>query len=140
MKRLLTVVRRDDKWLRDRLEQAADDARAPRGFAQRVMSVVYRESLAGPPAAEQGAEPGAPAAPTPVSRLYRRLALSFMVTAAVLTASLLVPRGAYPTLFESGGAAAGLGTVASTAVNSLLLGAADAIQGALGERTIGGNQ
>jgi hypothetical protein len=136
MKRPLAVVRGDDGWLQERLEQAGGPVRAPRGFSQRVMNAVYREALQGTPAGEPAAEPS----PSRVSRLYRRLALSFMLTGAVLAASLLVPGGAYPILFESGGAAAGLGTAASTAVQSLLLGAADAIQGALGERTIGGDQ
>ncbi len=135
MKRPLTAARMDDGWLQERIEQAGGRVHAPRGFSQRVMNAVYREALAGAPA-------GAPRAQSSVrvSRLYRRLALSFMVTAAVLTASLLVPKGAYPTLFESGGAGAGLGRAASTAVDSLLFGAANAIQGALGERTIGGDQ
>jgi len=133
MRRPLAVVRGDDGWLQERLEQAAGPVRAPRGFSQRVMNAVYREALAGVPAGEPSAVP----APGRVSRLYRRLALSFMLTAAVLLVSLLVPQGAYPTLIGSSAGTA-LGAGPSTAVRSALVGAADAVQGALGERLIGG--
>jgi len=134
MKRPLTAARMDDGWLQERIEQAGGKVHAPRGFSQRVMSAVYREALA-------GASAGEPSAPSPsrVSRLYRRLALSFMLTGAVLAVSLLVPRGAYPTLISSSAGAA-LGAGPSTAVQGALAGAADAVQGALGERLIGGNQ
>lgn len=135
MRRPLAVVRGDEGWLRERLEQAGGQVRAPRGFSQRVMNAVYREALAGVPARE----PAAAASPSRVSRLYRRLALSFMLTGAVLAVSLLVPRGAYPTLIGAGAGTA-LGAGPSTAVQSALVGAADAVQGALGERLIGGNQ
>lgn len=134
MKRPLIDVRGDEEWLEERLLLAADEARAPRGFGQRVMSAVYREALAGPPA-----KPAADAASGSVSRLYRRLGLSFMITAAVLTASLLVPRGAYPTLIGSAAGTA-LGTGPSAAVQRALTGAADAVQGALGEKLIVGGQ
>jgi len=135
MKRTLAGSRGDDEWVRELLEQAADEVRAPRGFAQRVMSAVYREALTGP-----SAEEPAVAAPAPtVSRLYRRLALSFMITAAVLAVSLLLPRVAYPTLIGAGAGAA-LGAGPSTAVQGALAGATDAVKGALGERLIGGGQ
>jgi hypothetical protein len=135
MKRPLDVVRGDDGWLKERLEQAGGQVRAPRGFSQRVMSAVYREALAGTPRGEPAAPPSSPR----VSRLYRRLALSFMLTGAVLAVSLLVPRGAYSTLIGSAAGTA-LGAGPTTAVQSALVGAADAVQGALGERLIGGNQ
>ncbi|HTO22555.1 MAG TPA: hypothetical protein VMQ10_08715 [Spirochaetia bacterium] len=119
---------RDDAWLADQLLRASAPVRAPRGFSQRVMEAVYREALAGAPAARPAVR---------AARLYRRLALSFMITAGVLTVSLLLPHGAYPTLI---GAAAGkaLGTGPSVAVQTALSGASDAVQGALGERVIGG--
>jgi len=135
MKRPLTAARMDDGWLQERIEQAGGQVHAPRGFSQRVMNAVYREALAGAPAAEPAAAPS----PWRVSRLYRRLALSFMLTGAVLAVSLLVPRGAYPTLISSS-AGTSLGAGPSTAVQSALVGAADAVQGALGERVIGGEQ
>ncbi len=133
MRTPLAVVRGDDGWLRERLDRAAGPVRAPRGFAQRVMNAVYRDALAGVPAGEPSAVP----VPSRVSRLYRRLALSFMLTAAVLLGSLLVPRGAYPTLIGSSAGTA-LGAGPSTVVQSALVGAADAVQGALGQRLIGG--
>jgi len=116
-----------DQWLRKHLEAAGDIVRAPRGFTEKVMKAVFRESLA-----VRVSRPM-------VSPLYRRLGLSFMLTAAVLAASLLVPRGAYPTLISSG-ADAPLGTGLSAAVQSALLGAGHAVQGALGEFHIGGNK
>jgi len=137
MRRSLPATRRDDLWLRERLESAGEEVRAPRGFAQEVMSAVYREALTGARSPGPASQPLT--AQAPATRLYRRLALSFVITAAVLTASLLVPRGAYPSLI---GAAAGtaLGPGPSTAVQSALSGAAVAVQGALGERVIVGGQ
>ncbi len=135
MNRRQESAAQDEEWLRRRIEQAAPAVRTPHGFAQRVMNEVYREAVAGRPAAAEAVRD------TPVSpraaRLYRRLALSFMVTAAVLAVSLLVPRGSYASLI---GAAAGkaLGPGPSSAVQTALSGAADAVQGALGERVIGG--
>jgi hypothetical protein len=127
-------VRSDEEWLQEQLLRAAEEVRAPRGFADRVMSAVYREALAGP-----SARPAAQGASATVSRLYRRLALSFMISAAVLAVSLLVPRGAYPTLIGSAAGAA-LGAGPSTAVQSALTGAAGTVQSALGEKLIVGGQ
>lgn len=136
MKRPLDPV--SEQWLQERLEQAAPPVRAPRGFSQRVMNEVYREAWAAREApvkrAGSAAEAGASAR---ASRLYRRLALSFMITAAVLMVSLLVPRGAYSGLIGAGAGKA-LGAGPSAAVQTALTGAADAVQGALGERVIGG--
>ncbi len=116
-----------DKWLEKYLEGARVEVRAPHGFTQRVMEAVHRESLA-----------IRTTRPT-VSRMYRSLGLSFMLAAAVLAASLLVPHGAYPTLIGSGADAA-LGAGPSATVQNALLGAGRAVQGALGEAHIGGNQ
>jgi hypothetical protein len=124
---------RDEQWLQERLDGITGDVRAPRGFTDRVMSVVYREALS-PRAAETVTTP-----PT-VLRLYRRIALSFMLTAAVLAGSLLIPRGAYPTLIAPAESGAALGTGTSAAVRGALAGAAMTVQGALGERLIGGGE
>ncbi len=119
-----------------RLAAALDGApsvRAPRGFTERVMNEVYRQALAGQPAAE-AARPR----PRADGRMYRRLGLSFMVTAAVLSASLLIPRAAYPTLIGARTADSGVG--GSTAVQSVLHGADRAVRGILGEQQVGGNE
>jgi hypothetical protein len=71
--------------------------------------------------------------------MYCRLGLSFMLTAAVLAASLLVPHGAYSMLI-GGGSDAALGAGPSAAVQNVLAGAGHTVQGALGEQQIGGNQ
>jgi hypothetical protein len=123
-------------WLDVTLERTRDQVHAPRGFAQRVMESVYRESLAGSPAAVEG---GAARQYPSVSRLYRRLGLSLMVTAAVLATSLLVPHGAYTSLIR-GSAQAALGDGPSAAVQKVILGAGHAVQGTLGEQQIGGTQ
>jgi hypothetical protein len=134
---------REDRWVDALLEGARETVRAPRGFAQKVMDAVYRESLAGrsPAEAARGISLAAAArASRPmVSRMYRRLGLSFMLTAAVLAASLLVPHGAYSTLI-GGGSDTALGAGPSAAVQNVLVGARHAVQGALGEQQIGGNQ
>jgi anti-sigma factor RsiW len=103
---------------------------APRGFAAKVMEGVYRQALAGQPAEE----PRVPA--RTVNRMYRRLAFSFMITAGVLTASLVIPRVAYPTLIARG-SEAGIG--GSAAVQSVLAGADKTVRGILGEQQVGGS-
>lgn len=141
---------RDEQWLERYLDGARESARVPHGFAQRVMNAVYRESLAARPL-PAAALPGRAAAPgttfghtvsrshPTASRMYRRIGLSFLLTAAVLAASLLVPHGAYPMLIGSGVEAV-LGAGPSEAVQNALLGAGHAVQGALGESHIGGDQ
>jgi hypothetical protein len=134
-----------DGWLEELLEASRGAVRAPHGFARKVMDAVYRESLVG-----RTAVPSASARTTLLSdavrasrpmvgRMYRRLGLSFMLTAAVLAASLLVPHGAYTLLIGSGTDAA-LGPGPSAAVQNALVGAGHAVRGALGEQLIGGNQ
>lgn len=61
---------------------------APEGFSQRVMARVYREE-------ERAARRGVQA-----RRSYRRLGFAFMATASILTASLFIPRIAYPDLIR----------------------------------------
>ena len=128
------------KGLRDVLA-AAPPVRAPRGFAAQVMDAVYREALVGGRAGEArqaGAAREAPAAggrsPAP---MYRRLGLSFLLTAGVLAASLLVPRVAYPSLAGKG--EAGLSHGSSVVVQSALDGAETAVRGILREQGNGGN-
>jgi anti-sigma factor RsiW len=103
--------------------------RAPAGFHERVMDAVYREALKGSPAGQQSAEPAA-AAGSPSSRLrtYRRLGLSFMLSAVVLTVSLVLPRGLYPGMIRPESVAAGLSRGAPSAVKDALDGAGRAVQ------------
>ncbi len=111
---------------------------APPGFTDRVMKAVYREALSPrqEPAAPREARADGQARRSVVLRLYRRVAISLMLTAAVLAVSLLVPRAAYPTLIGSGEGAA-LGRGPSNAVRSALTGAAATVQEALGEQSLG---
>ncbi len=141
---------RDEQWLERYLQGARDNVRAPQGFVLRVMNAVSRESLAarslpahalpGRAAAREGILERAAGRSRPLeSRMYRRIGLSFMLTAVVLAASLLVPHGAYQGLLGSGVEAA-LGAGPSDAVQNALLGAGHVVQGALGESHIGGDQ
>jgi hypothetical protein len=136
---------REDQWLEDFLQGAREEVRAPHGFARKVMDAVYRESLAARPDPGRTAPRRSSLAesvrayrPT-VARMYRTLGFAFMLTAAVLAASLLVPHGAYSMLI-GGGADAALGAGPSAVVQRTLAGAGHAVQSALGEQLIGGNQ
>jgi hypothetical protein len=105
------------------------------------MEAVYRESLVGrhgTDAEKRHAHTVPVVSRLDASRVYRRLGISFMLTAAVLAMSLLIPRGAYTTLINSGAEGAALGAVPSAAVQGALSGAGQAVLGALGERQIGG--
>ncbi len=114
---------------------SAPGVKAPAGFAQRVMAGVYRQALSREPRRQAAAEPAVSgAAPGgSAARVYRRLGLSFLLTAGVLAISLLVPRASYPTLL--GGPGAGIGRESATVVRGVLAGADDVVRGALGERT-----
>ncbi len=101
------------------LASDAAAARAPRGFADRVMDRVYRETL-WQPAAQRGAAAGAPA------RGYRRLGLCVMLGAAALVVCLVVPRAGLPWVAGSGPADNG-----SVLVKSVLDGADGVVRGAL---------
>ena len=130
--------KRADLLLEGLLERTRDTVRAPHGFSSRVMAAVYKESLAGHSLPRESA--GQRAWPRlTVSRLYRRVGWSFMLTAAVLAASLLIPHGAYPTLVRAAGAEAGFGAGPSAVVEGALVGAGEAVQGALGQKLIGGS-
>lgn len=133
-----TGENRADQGLERLMERTRDTVRAPRGFASRVMEAVYKESLAGgrvsSPADGPRASPRLPA-----SRLYGRLGWSCLLTAGVLAVSLLIPHGAYPTLIKAAGADAALGAGPSAVVQGTLAGAGEAVQGALGQKLIGGS-
>jgi hypothetical protein len=100
-----------------------------------VMDAVYREALVnrGVPV-EKDRPASVRRAP---SRMYRRLGLSFLLTAGVLAASLLVPRVAYPVLVGRGDE--GLSRGSSVVVRSALNGAETAVRGILREQGNGGN-
>jgi anti-sigma factor RsiW len=113
-------------------------ATAPAGFADRVMARVYRQALAGrAAAAADGKTARAEANNAAAVRTYRRLGLSFMLTAGVLAASLLVPRAAYTRLLVSSGADIAQGSTAL--VQTVMAGAGDTVRDALGESGRGGN-
>lgn len=103
--------------------------RAPRGFAERVMREVSRQALTPEPV------PAAVSAEREAQRIrfYRRLGLSFMLSAGLLAVSLLIPRASYPTLIGSRVASAELSAGGPSVVRSVLAGAGRAVQGALGE-------
>jgi anti-sigma factor RsiW len=111
--------------------RTAPPVRAPKGFSDKVMEGVYLQALHG----SSAPEPDAPALRRLPARGYRRLGLSFVVTAAVLAASLLIPRVAYPTLFTS----ADLGTGSATVVREMVQGADRAVQQILTEQNNGGS-
>lgn len=116
---------------------AAEPAvRAPRGFTDRVMDAVYREAVAPRPA-----ESIRTRSLTTLARMYRRLGLSFMLTAVVLTASLFIPRAAYPTLFSQNGSGTGFGrgSGSTAAVRNALEKADNGVRGLLGEPQNGGS-
>ena len=103
------------------LASDAAAARAPRGFADRVMDRVYRETLWKPAAA--AARTAAAGASV---RGYRRLGLCVMLGAAALVVSLVVPRAGLPWAAGSSPAEDG-----SVLVKSMLNGADGAVRGAL---------
>ncbi len=100
------------------LESDAAAIGAPRGFADRVMGRVYRETL-WTPAAARAADAGA------MSRGYRRLGLSVMLGAAALVALLVVPAGL------SRGSGPGRPGGGAAIVERMLDGADGAVRGAL---------
>jgi anti-sigma factor RsiW len=105
--------------LRRMLASEAAATRAPRGFADRVMDRVYRETL-WKPVAPRVAAAGGPA------RGYRRLGLCVMLGAAALVAFLVVPRVGLP--WAAGFGPSGRG---AAVVEHILEGADGAVRGAL---------
>jgi anti-sigma factor RsiW len=100
---------------------AAPRVRAPRGFADKVMDAVYRQALANRP---RVAPP----------RFYRKLGLSFVLTAGVLAVSLFIPRAAYSTLVGADISGAAFSRENTVAVKSALDGADNAVRAILRER------
>lgn len=78
--------------------RSVEGVRAPQGFSRRVMVRVYREEDA---TARRGVQ---------LRRTYRGLGFSFLATAAILSASLSIPRLAYPDLIRPQALAAQLVT------------------------------
>jgi anti-sigma factor RsiW len=111
----------------------APRVRAPRGFSIRVMDAVYRQALSG--AGEIAVAKAARLAPL---RMYRRLGLSFVITAGVLAVSLLVPRIAYPTLVSGREAGPRFEVVGDAVVKGALNGADNTVRGILREQSRGG--
>ena len=112
---------------------ASPAARAPSGFAAGVMDKVYRAALAGIPEPTDGEEPG-PSAPRGARlRTYRRLGLCFMLSAAVLTAMLVVPQSFLPAGLRTEGIAAGFSRERTSPIKGALDGAGRTVQAALGK-------
>jgi len=85
--------------------------RAPEALFARIMDAVYREEAV----RRRQVAPSRGAAP-----IYRRLGYSFVATAALLAASLFIPRIAYPELLHSQLLAEGLRTGNPAAVARLV--------------------
>jgi anti-sigma factor RsiW len=99
---------------------------APTGFRSRVMNEVHRLAMTGYPtrAAADHRE-------MQRGRFYRRLGLCFMLSAAVLSVSLIIPRASYPTIFASRTVAADLSTGGAPIVRMTMAGAARVVRGTL---------
>lgn len=104
---------------------AADPAAgyaAPAHLAERVMAEVYRLPLPGGKLAEAGERSG-------VTGGFRRLGLSFISSAILLAASLLVGRGGYSSVVDAGLLAADLGKGEPTVVMEILRSAGGVVEG-----------
>jgi anti-sigma factor RsiW len=114
-------------------------ARAPGGFAEKVMARVYEQALRGMPVPAERRRLGerAEGSGARAARAYRRMGLSFLLTAGVLAVSLLVPRIAYPAIVGQQGTRIAQGS--ESVVRGLLSGAEHTVRGALGESGTGGN-
>jgi anti-sigma factor RsiW len=113
--------------------------RAPAGFAERVMARVYQQALREVPLSADRARAGEQgvAAAARAARAYRRMGLSFLLTAGVLAVSLLIPRIAYPAIVGRQGTQIAQGS--ESVVRGLLSGAEHTDRGALGESGTGGD-
>lgn len=109
--------------------------RAPAGFTGRVMDAVYRAALAGAPDGQPVADTQrAPSgARTALTGVYRRLGVSFVLAAAVLTTGLVLPQGFYPAAIRTESVAAGLSRDRPSPVKVALDGAGRTVQSALGK-------
>ncbi len=105
---------------------SAPDGAAPAGFRARVMSEVHHLAMEGYPsragAADREAQRG---------RFYRRLGLSFMLSAALLAVSLVIPPASYPTILATGAVAADLSAAGTPKVRAALTGADRLVRGTL---------
>ena len=104
--------------------------RAPAGFRQRVMAEVYRQSLPGQQSLARGARQDSRR-----GAFYRRLGLAFVSSAAILTASLAVPRVSYPSILASRAVETDLSAGSASIVRMSLIGADRVVREALGSRT-----
>jgi hypothetical protein len=102
------------------------------------MDAVYREALKGDAAGwlsfeEREARAAGPLSP---ARIYRRLGLSFVLTAVVLSATVFIPRASYPTLVGTAGVSEtvsrGGGAIVKNALNGAGLVVRDALHASNG--------
>lgn len=100
---------------------------APESLVSRVMNEVYREAVV-----RRGAAGRTPTA----APLYRRLGYSFVMTAALLVASLFVPRIAYPNLLHSGLLSASLGEGKPAAVAQFVEDAGQGVGAVIGRESV----
>ncbi len=101
-------------------------AAAPAGFRRNVMEKVYRLGMAGYPSraveTDKEARRGG---------FYRRLGLCFMLSAAILAVTLVIPRASYPGILASKVVAADLGSDRTSIVRMTLVGADRLVRGTL---------
>jgi anti-sigma factor RsiW len=95
---------------------------APGSLAVKVMAAVYRASLGGE---------APPVDPVIISRAYRRIGLSFVLSAALVATALVVPGGLLPGLARPAALAAALEKGGGSVVRSALVGADALVRGAL---------
>ena len=110
-------MNRADRPVDERIAAAAarePPIRAPESLLANVMEAVYRESLRG----------GA-------AQAYRLICLSFVLSAALVAAALLVPAGILPAIMRPGGVADALGAEGQSVVRNALVGADALVRGAL---------
>jgi hypothetical protein len=114
-----------DRAVHDRIAAAAareGAIRAPDGLLDSVMRAVYRESLRGSPGLEE---------PAAAARAYRRIGWSFVLSAALVAAALLVPSGLLPAGARADGVARVLRAGEQSVVRNVLSGAEAVVRGAL---------
>jgi len=104
---------------------------APKGFSGRVMQQVYRA---------ERVEPRRRTPSNDAGRLYRRLGYSFVATAAILSASLLVPRLAYPNLIRPDALAAELAVGRPAAIARIIDDAGTGLRDAIGPTSAGSGE
>ncbi len=109
---------------------------APPGMREKVMTGVYRLARDGYPSRAQTEE-----REVQRGRFYRRLGLCFMVSAAILAMSLIIPRLSYPAIFTGKAVAADLSPGGASVVRTTLADADRVVRAALsGQQAIGEGQ